>query len=79
MLATCLTVGDQHHDARHCAKQRLSPIDPANISDELLDTPVIAITSGAARLTFRNAFSLEDGFDGGVLRSRSAQARSQTS
>ncbi len=39
----------------------------ACITDNLLDSPVIAITSNAARLTFRNNFDLEDPFDGGVL------------
>jgi hypothetical protein len=41
--------------------------DPNNISDEVLDTPTIAITSSTAQLTFRNNFDLEDTFDGAVL------------
>ena len=47
--------------------------DPATISDKTLDTPPIAITSGAAQVTFRNYYDLEGdnvkgiGFDGGVL------------
>jgi hypothetical protein len=41
--------------------------DPACISDELLVSPLIAIETAAAALTFRHNFILEDGFDGGVL------------
>jgi Carboxypeptidase regulatory-like domain len=41
--------------------------DPSNISDEVLDTPVIAISTSTAQLTFRNNFILEATFDGGVL------------
>ena len=41
--------------------------DPATISDKLLDTPSVAITSGAAQVTFRNYFNTESTFDGGVL------------
>jgi hypothetical protein len=41
--------------------------DSPEISDKRLDTPGIAITSVSAQLSFRNNFSLQDGFDGGVL------------
>ena len=41
--------------------------DPNNITDQRLDTPTIAITTGTAQLTFRNNFNLESTFDGGVL------------
>jgi hypothetical protein len=41
--------------------------DPNNISDELLDTPTIAIATNQAMLTFRHNFTLESGFDGGVI------------
>ena len=41
--------------------------DSPEISDKRLDTPGIAITSASAQLSFRNNFSLQDGFDGGVL------------
>ena len=41
--------------------------DSPEITDKRLDSRSIAITSAAAQLSFRNNFSLEDGFDGGVL------------
>jgi Putative Ig domain len=41
--------------------------DPGTISDKLLDTPPVAITSGTAQVTFRNYYDLESTFDGGVL------------
>ena len=41
--------------------------DPAHITDKVLDSPPIAIASAAAKLTFKNRFVLESGFDGGVL------------
>jgi hypothetical protein len=41
--------------------------DSPEISDKRLDTPGIAIASASAQLSFRNNFSLQDGFDGGVL------------
>jgi hypothetical protein len=41
--------------------------NPAVLSDKTLTTPAIPIASAAAELTFRHAFSLESGFDGGVL------------
>ena len=41
--------------------------DPSCVSDSLLDSPTIAITTGASRLTFRHQFDLESTFDGGVL------------
>ena len=37
------------------------------ISDERLQSPPISITSTTAKLTFRHNYSLESGFDGGVL------------
>ncbi|MEO6613474.1 MAG: HYR domain-containing protein [Chitinophagaceae bacterium] len=41
--------------------------DPGNITDNLITSPGIAITTATAKLSFRNNFSLESGFDGGVL------------
>jgi hypothetical protein len=41
--------------------------DSPDVSDKRLDTPGISITSASAQLSFRNNFSLQDGFDGGVL------------
>ena len=41
--------------------------DPATITDKRLDSPSIPIATAAARLTFRNNYALESGFDGGVL------------
>lgn len=41
--------------------------DSPEISDKRLDSPGIAIASASAQLSFRNNFSLQDGFDGGVL------------
>ena len=41
--------------------------DPAELSDKRLDTPDISITSASAQVSFRNNFTLETGFDGGVL------------
>jgi hypothetical protein len=41
--------------------------DPGVVSDKRLDAPAMAIVSAAARLTFRNSYNLENGFDGGVL------------
>ena len=41
--------------------------DPATISDNYLDTPSVAITSGAAQVSFRNNYNTESTFDGGVL------------
>jgi hypothetical protein len=40
---------------------------PATVSDKSLFTPIIAITSPSAQLSFRNNYCLEDTFDGGVL------------
>ena len=40
--------------------------DPSTVFDKLLDSPVIPI-GGNAVLSFRNRFTLETGFDGGVL------------
>jgi len=41
--------------------------DPAHITDNVLDSPPIAIASASAKLTFRNRFSNESTFDGSVL------------
>ncbi len=41
--------------------------NPSTVSDKRLDSPAINISSASAQLTFRHAFSLESGFDGGVL------------
>jgi hypothetical protein len=43
--------------------------DPATISDKQLVSPKIAsiCDAGAVRVSFRNNFNLQDGFDGGVL------------
>jgi hypothetical protein len=41
--------------------------DPAVVTDVVLDTPTIPITSASAMLSFRNNFDLESTFDGGVL------------
>lgn len=41
--------------------------DPANILDNIIETPSIAITSASAQVTFQNNWALESGFDGGVL------------
>lgn len=41
--------------------------DPASVSDKRLDSTNIAIGSSSAQVSFRNNFTLESGFDGGVL------------
>jgi HYR domain/Carboxypeptidase regulatory-like domain len=41
--------------------------DASCVTDNVLDTPAINITSNAAQLTFRNSFNTESTFDGGVL------------
>jgi Subtilase family/HYR domain len=41
--------------------------DPNCITDNYLVSPSVNITTANAQLTFRNAFNLEAGFDGGVL------------
>lgn len=41
--------------------------DPAAVSDKLLDTPNISISSAVTRVSFRNFYNLESTFDGGVL------------
>ncbi len=41
--------------------------NPSAVADNLLTSPSIRIHSGSARLTFRHRFSLEAGWDGGVL------------
>jgi hypothetical protein len=40
---------------------------PPTVSDKRLDTPGILISSASTRLCFRHAYSLEGGYDGGVL------------
>src|SRR4029079_73000 len=41
--------------------------DPAVVTDKLLDTPDLAVSTAAGQITFRNFFNLENTFDGGVL------------
>jgi carboxypeptidase family protein/S-layer family protein len=41
--------------------------DPNVVSDKRLDSPVIAIASDSAQISFRNFFNLESTYDGGVL------------
>ena len=41
--------------------------DTSTVHDVRLDSPVFSITSSSARLTFRNNYATELGFDGGVL------------
>jgi hypothetical protein len=41
--------------------------DPAVPNDKMLDSPTFMVTTNLAKLTFRNKWSLESGFDGGVL------------
>ncbi len=41
--------------------------DPAEVSDKRLETRNIIVTSASAQLSFRNNFTLQDTFDGGVL------------
>ncbi|HQR35495.1 MAG TPA: S8 family serine peptidase, partial [Blastocatellia bacterium] len=41
--------------------------DPSCVSDNLLISPTIAISSASAQLSFRNNFNTESTFDGGVL------------
>ncbi|MBS1787863.1 MAG: S8 family serine peptidase, partial [Acidobacteria bacterium] len=41
--------------------------DPSCVTDNLLDSPTIAISSASAQLTFRNNYNTESTFDGGVL------------
>jgi hypothetical protein len=41
--------------------------DPGSISDKRLESPSFAITTTSAQLTFRNNYTLENTFDGGVL------------
>jgi hypothetical protein len=40
---------------------------PSRVTDSWLDSPVVQVVSTAARLTFRNSYNFEPGFDGGVL------------
>ena len=41
--------------------------DPMVPNDKMLDSPAFMVTTSSAKLTFRNKWSLESGFDGGVL------------
>ena len=41
--------------------------DPATVSDKRLDSISIPISTASAKLTFRNNYNLESGFDGAVL------------
>ena len=41
--------------------------DPAAVADKIIETPTIAVASAGASLSFRNNYTLESGFDGGVL------------
>jgi hypothetical protein len=41
--------------------------DPMVPNDKMLNTPTFMITTSSAKLSFRNKWSLESGFDGGVL------------
>ncbi|HMG36534.1 MAG TPA: M36 family metallopeptidase [Blastocatellia bacterium] len=41
--------------------------DPSTRTEARLVSPAFTITSGAAQVSFKNNFSLEQGFDGGVL------------
>jgi hypothetical protein len=42
-------------------------VDATAVSDNRLESPSISITTGSAQLSFRHSYSMEDGFDGGVL------------
>jgi hypothetical protein len=41
--------------------------DPSDVSDKLLDSPVIPIVLVSPQVTFRQNRNLESGFNGGVL------------
>ncbi|MEO6252433.1 MAG: hypothetical protein ABIO79_03975, partial [Ferruginibacter sp.] len=41
--------------------------DPGVITDKVIETPTIPVTSTSSIFTFRNNYSLENNFDGGVL------------
>ena len=41
--------------------------DPAIVSDNRLDSPIVTLASGQNRLSFRNNFITESNYDGGVL------------
>jgi hypothetical protein len=41
--------------------------DPASAADKRLETPSFTIVASAAQVSFRNSFTLESTFDGGVL------------
>jgi len=41
--------------------------DPSTVSDKSLYSPALAVTTPYARVSFRSSYSLEAGFDGGVL------------
>jgi hypothetical protein len=49
------------------APNALFSTDPANILDNIIETPSVAITSPTATVSFKNNYALENSFDGGVL------------
>ncbi len=53
--------------AAFSAPNSIFSTDPANILDNIIELPAIAITSTSAQVSFRNNYSLETNFDGGVL------------
>jgi carboxypeptidase family protein len=44
--------------------------EPATPADKMLDSPPFTINTASAKLSFRNNYDLESGFDGGVLEIR---------
>jgi hypothetical protein len=51
----------------HTAPNKMFTGNPGTISENVLVSPTIAMPSGASKLTFRNFYNLESGFDGGIL------------
>ncbi len=49
------------------APNRASAAEPSVVSDNYLVSPSIGMPGGVVRLSFRNSFNTEQGFDGGVL------------
>jgi len=49
------------------APNAANTIDPAGITDKVLISPTIIVSSATDTVSFRNNFTLESGFDGGVL------------
>ncbi len=60
LWATSTTVPDT-------APNEVSVADPPTVSDKVLTTPSINITSTAAQVTFRHEYDFENSYDGGVL------------